>query len=178
MPSCTTVGPHSHQIWPLLLTPDPFKRYFYPIRRGLWLAYYFHLALPVQVNPQHDLCDVLLNVVGLPTLIFLYARLGLEFGSAWCFYASLLCVSMLPAPYVSRRLFFRRRQNTDDAIVVDAWPAPPPSKVVTTTPSAAPSPPVGPGIAVIVVDNNEKHDDRRRHGGNHSARRQGALLPP
>lgn len=115
MPSCTIKGPHGHQIWPLLLIPGP-------LRYVLWLLYFLHLVAPVRFNPHHDLCDLLFNFVGGPTVLILWLYLGDEFGSAWCFFASALSLGMLLAPYPSVVKLCTPR---DDPIIVDAWPAPP-----------------------------------------------------
>lgn len=158
MAACTVKGPHGHQIWPLLLVPDPLEGA--PVRKLLWIAYFFHLVAPVRLNPSHDICDLVLNIVGGPTVFLLWLYLGDEFGSAWCFLASALSLSAALAPYPAvyrlcgalfRCVACRSREATEQhPLVVESWPAPA---------DAARRHRHSPGVAVPVELRESRDDD-------------------
>lgn len=108
--SCTTVGPHGHQIWPLIMTPDPTPRWFADIYTYLgipavpvirlisWGIYAGNAGNAVDSSPGKDLAQTALTFVGPWFIVAAMWFRGYEWGSIWCHLASMLCVLYLVTP--------------------------------------------------------------------------------
>mmetsp|Transcript_67829 Transcript_67829/g.151488 ORF Transcript_67829/g.151488 Transcript_67829/m.151488 type:complete len:326 (-) Transcript_67829:322-1299(-) len=97
-PSCTTIGPHGHQIWPLLLMPDSTPFHF--VRYTCYFIYFMMVTAAINANPgQHDISDGFWIGVGPFTVLGLLWCLGDEWGSVWCWFASTACCCYVVAPW-------------------------------------------------------------------------------
>ncbi|KAL3916134.1 MAG: hypothetical protein SGPRY_006949 [Prymnesium sp.] len=96
---CTVRGPHGHQVWPLVMMPIPSNmEYASIIRLVMWGAYFVVVSRPMYMDPAPDIAVAAFNIVGPATVVVLVLWLGDEWGSSWCFLASLLCFFYLLAP--------------------------------------------------------------------------------
>mmetsp|Transcript_46376 Transcript_46376/g.115031 ORF Transcript_46376/g.115031 Transcript_46376/m.115031 type:complete len:107 (+) Transcript_46376:1-321(+) len=64
----------------------------------MWAAYFVVVSQPLYMDPAPDVAVVAFSVVGPFTVLGLVLWLGDEWGSSWCFLASLLCVFYVLAP--------------------------------------------------------------------------------
>lgn len=98
---CTVRGPHGHQIWPLVMLPVPSGiEYAFAFRLAMWAAYFMVVSRPMYMDPAPDFAVAAFNIVGPFTVVSLVLWLGDEWGSSWCFLASLLCIFYLVSPLV------------------------------------------------------------------------------
>lgn len=94
---CTTRGPNGHQIWPLLVwRPDQWWA-----RLGSAIVYAV-LGGGFIMVPKPSYTPCVLNALSFVTLA-LYAFVGNEWGSVWCWLASCMCVMYLVEPWLFRR---------------------------------------------------------------------------
>jgi hypothetical protein len=94
---CTLVGPHGHQVWPLIMVPAP-SGLQYPFRVFMWLMYFVVVSQPLAMDPAPDLGWAAFMTIGPLTVLGLFFYLGDEWASSWCGLASVLCVFYLIAP--------------------------------------------------------------------------------
>ena len=96
-PLCTYVGPWGHQAWPLANAPHLFWRVFF-VTIYLFLcgsAIIFHTSVQVE-GMFAKMCACL---VGGSSTMVLFIVLGPEFGSVWCWSASLVLFASVLDPY-------------------------------------------------------------------------------
>lgn len=110
MISCTIKGPGGHQIWPLVMTPDPIGDWlvqngYYeipPIRLLSYVVYFTFVSIPYDNFPRADLSTPFIKFLGMPFIgIAMFFR-GYEWGSMWCHYASIMCLLYILGPIWKR----------------------------------------------------------------------------
>jgi len=99
LPHCTTAGPWGHQIWPfLVVNPWPLRILLCAIH----LAFYcgFITISLVEVKFESVALGGFFAIYSLPPVLYLF--IGNEWGSFWCFSASLICPFYLLEPTLLR----------------------------------------------------------------------------
>ena len=104
--SCTTKGPHGHQVWAMMVWPNKFAE--------VAAAFvYFGTAGAFKWVPRPSLFTPLLMGPVAIWAIVAYLIMGPEAGSVWCWTASLLCAVLLVEPAVIDRLGIVEREMVD-----------------------------------------------------------------
>ena len=102
--SCTTKGPHGHQVWAMMVWPNKFAE--------VAAAFvYFGTAGAFKWVPRPSLFTPLLMGPVAIWAIVAYLIMGPEAGSVWCWTASLLCAVLLVEPAVIDSARHRRARD-------------------------------------------------------------------
>eukprot|EP00729_Bicosta_minor_P023521 gene23521-31043_t len=121
--SCTIKGPYGHQMWAMLMVPDPSLRlqawiapgwvesmpsvFPFPFFRVFcWIVYMSLASTAWEVNQRTDLGWRVLGLLGPVVCFGLIVFRGYEWGSMWCHFASLIVTLYLVAPWFEN---WRRR---------------------------------------------------------------------
>eukprot|EP00729_Bicosta_minor_P019330 gene19330-33572_t len=132
--SCTTEGPYGHQIWAMLLVPDPtirLQQWLYPgwveampsllplpvVRYCCWVVYMSQASTAFESNQRTDFGWRTLGFLGPPLCAFFIVTRGYEWGSMWCHLASIVAIFYLIAPWFEGW----KRKTSPTAIWVDMW---------------------------------------------------------
>jgi len=107
-PRCTTRGPHGHQIWPMMVW-----------EARLWLrfllsALYFIVGGSFVLIPKPSYMPAALNALSFVAMA-LFVSWGDEWGSVWCWFASVLCIL-----YIVEPVLFRRYRVFDEEVLESA----------------------------------------------------------
>lgn len=100
-PLCTVSGPWGHQIWPFLVFKPWLLKSSLMIAHGLSYISCVALAM-LHVRKHGTVAMGLVTVWWCPPIAYLV--IGDEWGSFWCFSASVMCVLYLFEPCILRRL--------------------------------------------------------------------------
>lgn len=100
-PLCTVSGPWGHQIWPFLVIKPWILKLFLMGAHGLVYISCVALAM-LHVRKHGSVAIGLVTVWWCPPIAYLV--IGDEWGSFWCFSASVMCVFYLFEPCLLRRI--------------------------------------------------------------------------
>jgi len=92
-PYCTRAGPHGHQIWPFVVFPHWTLKF---AACGLYLS----IVGSFNLLARPSFAFAAISLLGVPSVLLLYLLVGDEWGSVWCWLASMSCVIYLFEPWL------------------------------------------------------------------------------
>jgi hypothetical protein len=93
-PRCTYIGSCGHQIWTAVRIPNP-------IVRLVGIVIYLRLCTVSNfMDAREGMVNVIFMLTSGPLIVVMFFLCGYEFGSFWCFSASVMCIYYYIEPWV------------------------------------------------------------------------------